>query len=235
MFNEGLNELTKNVFTRVEELESIVANNRKQIQKNAEQLEKQNEKYVEIKNENQKLKEKLKECISDVSNLEESLEDKTNRQLRKTLIFSNIPEQPNESWDETRELLAKKISEASKGEMNIKTARNCIERAHRGKNNRRTSVPRPIYAAIDDWRRSEEIKEFFLRKSTSGVYCDQMYGPRTTWRRNKALAKRKELKASDKHIKAYVAFPARLMAKKPGDKKYALIDDLSKIPVVFDK
>ena len=121
--------------------------------------------------------------------------------------------------------------------MTEKKAAESIERAHRGKRKRNNEGgPRPIYAAIDDWRHSEAIKGFFLnRQNDSGVYCDQMYGPRTTWRRSQALKVRKSLKENRTIIKGYVAFPARLMVMKRGDTKYSLWKDFSKESVIFDK
>ena len=49
MFNEGLNELTKSVFVRVEELECLIANNKKLIEINCEQIKEQRKNYREIK------------------------------------------------------------------------------------------------------------------------------------------------------------------------------------------
>ena len=47
--------------------------------------------------------------------LEEKLEERTNRQLRKTLVFPEIVEKPegesSESWKESRVKLAEAISE----------------------------------------------------------------------------------------------------------------------------
>ena len=89
--------------------------------------------------------------------------------------------------------------------MSTEDAANTIKRAHRGKAKRKSKgSPRPIYAAIDDWRSSEKIKEFFLdRQNASGIFCQQMYGPRTTWRRNQALAKLKSLKESGQISQGY--------------------------------
>ena len=121
--------------------------------------------------------------------------------------------------------------------MTKEAAANSMERAHRGKARRNsTGRTRPIYAAIDDWRSSEKIKDYFNHKrNTSGIYCQQMYGPRTTWRRNQALAMRKQLKESGDISQGYVAFPARLMTRKRIDTKYILHKDFSNVPVIFDK
>ena len=97
---------------------------------------------------------------------------------------------------------------------------------------------RPIYAAILDWRDSETIKEFFQSnkkpKDIRNIFCEQKFGARTTWRRNKALEKRKELKEKNSIIAGYVQFPAKLMVKKPGQNKYVLAEDFSKIDVIFN-
>ena len=45
-----------------------------------------------------------------VNNLKEVVEERTNEQLRETLIFKNIPEIENEKWEDTRKILAEIIS-----------------------------------------------------------------------------------------------------------------------------
>ena len=43
--------------------------------------------------------------------LEEHAEDRTNRQLRKTLLFHNIPEELQESWAQTEKRVAEAIGD----------------------------------------------------------------------------------------------------------------------------
>ena len=45
-----------------------------------------------------------------VQEMQETIEERTNRQLRETLIFKNIPEEPKETWEKTKALLATNIS-----------------------------------------------------------------------------------------------------------------------------
>ena len=72
-----------------------------------------------------------------------------------------------------------------------------------------------IFCALFSWNLAEDLKETF-RKNTvtykgSRVHIEQKYGALTSWRRNKALAVRKLLKAEHKIAKAFVAYPAKLM------------------------
>ena len=76
-----------------------------------------------LKGETSILKSKLMKLESNQMLLEEEIEERTNRQLRKTLVFRGIPEQTirrdsssdnagrKENWDDTEELLAQKIAE----------------------------------------------------------------------------------------------------------------------------
>ena len=65
--------------------------------------------------------------------VEEKLEERTNRQLRKTLVFRGIKQEAAErSWKDCEEVLAKEI--ASTLEIDCKDARNMIDRCHRGGN-----------------------------------------------------------------------------------------------------
>ena len=127
--------------------------------------------------------------------LRENVEDKTNRQLRKTLTFKNIPEKPDETWEDTTKVVAKTIERVSGNEISYDDAYNMLERCHRAKALPNRSGPRPIFAAIIDWRDSESITEHFCKKPRDiNIYCEQKYGPITTKRRQKALLKRKEMK-----------------------------------------
>ena len=229
-----VNELMNHTFQRIDEIETVANNNKKAIDKLNKSMKDMMDKTETIKNENETLKRKLKEAIKDIEKAEENMEDKTNHQLRKTLVFTNVKEEQNEQYD-VSDVLAREIKKASKNEISKEKALTFIERAHRGKARQNsTGGPRPIFAAINHWRNSELIKEIFLdKKNSTGVYCEQMYGPRTTWRRNQALKVRKDLKSKNLIVKGYVAFPARLMVKKAGDAKYSLHEDFSKREVVF--
>ena len=66
----------------------------------------------------------------------------------------------------------------------------------------------------------------------SNIFIDQRYGPDTTWRQNKALEARKELKMKGEIVAGFVRYPAKLMVKYDArEKKYTLYDDYSKLVV----
>ena len=66
--------------------------------------------------------------------LRENIEDRTNRQLRETLVFKNIPEEvQDESYKETKELLATVISNNCP-DVSYEQALSQIKRAHRERN-----------------------------------------------------------------------------------------------------
>ena len=155
-----------------------------------------------------------------VKKLEENIEERTNRQLRETLIIKNVTEIKNdESYADTKKILADIIS------------RNCgipvedvlpeIKRAHRESPKRYSdnrvdrTGKRHIYAAFHSWDLTQKIINDFrmknIRDSSFQIYAEQKYGPLTTRRRNLALLKRKELKGNGTITAGYVAFPAKLM------------------------
>ena len=75
--------------------------------------------------------EKLPERID---HLAENIEDRTNRQLRETLVFKNIPEMEQDpSYKETKQLLAKVISDTCP-DISYQAALSQIKRAHRESN-----------------------------------------------------------------------------------------------------
>ena len=154
--------------------------------------------------------------------LREELENRTNRQLRRTLIFKNIPEtKDDESYAEVKALLAKIISTHT--EITNAEALAGIERAHR-ESKKRDGVRegrRKIFVAFLNWELPQLILNEFRKKRindpTFDIYAEQMYGPMTSQRRNLAFQARKKLKEEGSIVSGYVAFPARLMVNLPGE------------------
>ena len=112
-----------------------------------------------------------------------------------------------------------------------------IERAHRSKPNKFNKGKRDVYARFYDWKDSEWVKVQFLKsnraRENNRIYVEQKYGPDTNFRRNLALAARKELKMKGEITGGYVNYPAKLFVKYARhDNKYTLHKDFSdeKIP-----
>ena len=164
-----------------------------------------------------------------VDELRELTEERTNRQLRETLIFKNIPEVENEKWEDTKELLAKTISETCET-ISYDDAFNGIKRCHRESAKKQEQIAtngrpsragkRHIYAALFSWELCQEILEAFRKKCVMEhdfkVFAEQMYGPLTTKRRDMAMELRKRLKDGGTISGGYVAFPAKLFVNRAG-------------------
>ena len=227
------------------------------LQHENEVLKTENENYKKQSDINKKNTEMMKEEFTNfrtkISKMEEShakvveyCEERTNRQLRKTIVFKGIPEKPpgengrnEERWEETAELLAQHIADICE-DTSISVAKDMVERCHRSKPSPRykgdKSGPRPIIAAFLDWRDSESVKEQFRLNNIntdSVISCEQKYGPRTTVRRNMALKERRRLKLAGEISSGYVKFPAILMVKNSNDTNYRKMKDFSNEPVHF--
>ena len=165
-----------------------------------------------------------------ICGIEELIEERTNRQLRKTLVIRGVPENDGERWADTEKILTDNLSKI----LNIAPveAQSLIDRCHRGGSveyYKKNGRPRPIFAAMHSWKKCEEI--IWKSRKQRGVFVDYKYGPWTTLRRNLALKRRRELLDSGELSKAHVAYPARLMGLKGNDKRYKLIEDFSSTPV----
>ena len=57
------------------------------------------------------------------------------------------------------------------------------------------------------------LSEFRKNGRKTGIYVDQMYGPDTTYRRNVALKKQKDMLESKVIEQGFVHHPAKLMVK----------------------
>ena len=104
-----------------------------------------------------------------------------------------------------------------------------IEQAHQVTNANRNpsarSAPLFFVAKITNWDMSEKIKSAIIKanqESKSAVFVSQMYSKSLTERRNAALKYRADLKEQDPSVQGYVKFPAILMIKHTGERKYSL-------------
>ena len=169
--------------------------------------------------------------------LETKLEDRTNRQLRQTIVVKGLPEKKNEKWADTRNALAKYVSKAY--QMDIKHAYGLFERVHRGGGDGfdgKKKGKRDIYALCRHWDDSEELvwRSYNVNKGKSKkdrIFIEYKYGPITTLRRGEALKRRKEVLDEKLYRNAYVKFPAILMGRKDGEDTYSVVADFSEAPV----
>ena len=176
-------------------------------------------------NEIVQLKSELESLKENQEVLKNQVDDLTNRNMRKTIIFRGVSEVPHENWAATEQILVDLLVR----QLNVapETASRMIERAHRGKrtnNNNNKQTPPPIYAKFYDWKDSQLVLDRFKKlnftQKNLNIFTDQMYSPFLTARRNQALIERKSLKESGTIVSGYVAYPANLMVKKTGDKGY---------------
>ena len=125
-------------------------------------------------------------------------------------------------------VLANKISKNMQDFSKEEIIRN-IERGHRVKTVNRnpsaTSAPPFLVAKITNWDILEKIKSATIKANQEGksaVFVSQMYSKSLTERRNATLKYQADLKEQDPSIQAYVKFPAILMIKHTGERKYSL-------------
>ena len=225
--NKGLNDT-------IEKLESTIKSLSQSLSNTEKQCEKLSTENKELKSEISKLKMNSSSQQSKINAIEERIEDRTNRQLRKTLVLRGIAEdKENETWDETKDRVAFQKKTLYKND-----AYELLERVHRAAPNPhyKGNAPRPIFAAIYSWPDAEKLVELFRKaniEKTTTISCDYKYGPLTTKRRSLAYKERKKLKEEGTIISGYVAFPARLMVKTSMGAKYHCQKDFSKEKVMF--
>ena len=74
-----------------------------------------------------------------------------------------------------------------------------------------------------NWEFSEKVESVFIQENQNGrsqVSVSHMYSKSLTLRRNQALKHRYEIKEEDPSIQGYIRYPATVMIKRPGEKKY---------------
>ena len=230
VINKHLNPTIEQLQASLDAVSQVANNALKLVEKQAKEI-------VSLKEEI----DKLKNVPSNISQLEERIEERTNRQLRKTLVFRGIPEKADETWEDTKNLLAKSIQKTlqineNETSVDMDDALAMVERAHRSAPNPhyKGNAPRPIFAAMSWWPDCETIIETYRKKNMSDsshtTSVDYKYGPMTTKRRSLAFKERKRLKDAGEIVSGYVAYPARLMVKtsKVKGTKYVCHKDFSK-------
>ena len=173
-------------------------------------INKNSEDIVELFNENRELKQALAEQID--------------RGMRNNLNITGIIRNPTEkSWDDCRDVLATELAKASSTpDKNVAYWTSAIERAHRAPA-KPGNIP-VIHSKFKIWDDVNYILNLFKKPNAKlGFQAFEQFSERTSERRKKALARRKELKAADPTIKSYVRYPADLRVKKLTDNDYKTV------------
>ena len=154
--------------------------------------------------------------------------------MRSTLVFKGVP--GNEpSWTKTTETLSNLIHEIQ-AEIPCKVAASWIERAHRvkSKNGQQERELLNIIAKFTSWKNSETVKDLFIQynkktknqnSGTPKIYVEQLQSKLLAARSNEAKKFRKKLKEENPDWLLYVAHPANLFCKKPGELKYIVLKE----------
>ena len=93
--------LNKHLNKTIEALQSSLEATTKIANNALTQVTKLEKEVAVLKEEIVNLKKNDAEQTGESKRLEENVEDRTNRQLRKTLVFHNIPEIESETWEQT--------------------------------------------------------------------------------------------------------------------------------------
>ena len=229
--------LTEKVDKNLEEttkILNIATANKEKIEKLSADLAVTDQNVLEVNGRTGKLERLVETQTIQINVLQRRLEDQTNRSSRKSLVIRGIPEGADEkTWDDTREVVAAKLADILGQQASDISDK--IERIHRGRPIRAGKEgPRVVHALFYDWNDSEKLKKDFFKlgRRNQNVYIDQKYGPDTDFRRNKAKECRRRLIEDGTAVKAYVAYPAKLMVKRSAaEKHYSMFEDFSQIPV----
>ena len=252
LLNDNKTELLESFSNRLADVENQLTLNDERMTKLERTVNENNDVVKELESKIATLEEENSQLKSmalpkKIKDLEEKVEERTNRQLRETLVFKNVEEtNTNESWAETKDLLAHLISDNVDG-ITYEHAKSQIKRAHRERSRKtddgKRKGTRRIFAAFHSWDMSEQIKETFRQKCINNrdynIMAEQKYGPLTTWRRQKALEKRKRLKEEGIISSGFIDFPAKLMINYPGElndqgkKIYRVYENFSDVDVIF--
>ena len=165
--------------------------------------------------------ETLQKLELHIKELEASLDDQVNRSMRNNRIFKNIKEEGNETWDMTKDTIAKYLQDVTEDDHD--TISESIDHAHRGgkKSTCRTIFVR-FNSSSDASYYFDCYKKLAISSKNTQWKMEHQYSPKVTARRNEALFKHKDLIQNKTVSAGYIDYPAKLMVKGFGQGKYTL-------------
>ena len=192
MFKSFFDSIVTNVNTRLDSLTHSVADLKARIASSEKKtgdlknsLEFSQKDIEDLKPSLLKLQEldsAIEEIQDDLDHQEEKMEYLENQSRRNNVRVNGIPEEDNETWEETKA----KVKQVLKDELNLNSAPD-IERAHRvGKSSRRpawaqnsASRPRTIVCRLRDWKERETILKCARRIKPDNIFVKEDLSPAT--------------------------------------------------------
>ena len=146
----------------------------------------------------QELDSATEEIQDDLDHQEEQMEYLENQSRRNNIRVDGIPEEDNETWEETE-------AKVKQDELNLASAPD-IERAHRmGKSSRRPasaqnsgSRPRTIVCRLHDWKERETILKCAQRIKPDNIFVKEDLSPATLEKRESQRPKMEAAKRAGK-------------------------------------
>ena len=131
------------------------------------------------------------------------LEDNINRSMRANLVFKIVREDPNETYESTKQTVAKLLAENLGWDLN--SATNAIIRAHRSGKKYDKVSNRAIFTKFSRDDVADNIESGFIELRKKGhqnnIRCSKQFTQQLQAKRNKALSVRHELKKDEPNHK----------------------------------
>ena len=158
-----------------------------------------------------------------------------NRSMRSKLVFKNISEEQNETWEDTCHILsnfttAKLDLSYTKEFIDsiISRAHHRVQKEERNNDHQQQKGNKPIFVQFVNWHIAEEIKSEVIQLNAQKwkkVVVNQMYLKELTIRRNNALQRWHKIFEENGSIQIKLVYPAILKFKNKGPKnKWETLD-----------
>ena len=178
-----------------------------------------------LQDANKLLRAKVKELEENKASKEEVAKN-TDSSLRNTITVCGVAmEGPENHWELTKAALARALTEITPEDYTYKYWFRAIQRAHRGKIEE-GKIP-IIHAIFVSWADKDYVCNLFLGDNPAPnprkLEIYKKHSKHTEARIKLAVERRKQIREHDKMIKSYVKYPADLMVKKVGEKRYTCV------------
>ena len=222
LLKEHFNSIVDDLKTKVQDLTGAVNDLKSSLEYSQKEIE--DLKGI-VDKQNKKISEKAK-AISDLniefSTMKNKMTYLENQSGRNNIRINGIPEDKNESWDQTET----KVKEILKNTLNL-DFEPLIERAHQTGRVRNTDInkPRTIICKLYDWKVEEAILRSARAIKPTNIYVSEDFAEETARRRKELLPKLKEAREQGKI--AYLVVDRLIIKNRSPDSQSRSVRSLS--------
>jgi hypothetical protein len=196
---------------KVNGLEDQIAENEKQIDVDHKDIDSLSQRIGFLETKLDRTNEELEKTQEHNKKMQKHLNDLEDRNKRNNLIFSGVPEDKNETWQQSEI----KVKNIIRNQMKLEEIE--IERAHRMQNGSLQNGAKPIIVKFTKYKDKERVLNKTIALTGSNIFVNQDYCKNTRDVQKILREKRKEFKDLETVKKAVIRYKKLVVTDKAGN------------------